>query len=151
MKKNFGLLVIAIVTSIAFTSCIKDLVCKDGDGGIETRTLDLAPIQGIYLEEFAYLTIKQADIQKITVTGHRNILDRLSEDVEGTIWEIDLGKGCFRDYELKIDIEIPDLKRILLSGSGDIIIDDFEDQGEVDLLITGSGYIKLGSFTGTES
>jgi hypothetical protein len=150
MRTTFGFLIIAIIASLSFTSCVKDLVCKDGEGGIETRTFDLDPFQGIILEESAYVTIKQSDTQKVTVTGHQNILDRLKQDVEGSIWEIDLGRGCFDDYELKIDIEIPDLKRILLSGSGDIIVDDFDEQGDLDILISGSGYIKLGSFSGTE-
>lgn len=148
MKKTIGLLLL-VVLSVSFSSCIRDLVCLEGKGGVETRELELAPIQGILLEESAYVTITQADTQKITVTGDRNILDHLYTDVEGEIWRIDLGKNCFRDYTLDIEIQLPNIDQIAISGSGDIIVDDFKDQGDLDLLIAGSGYIKLGEFTGT--
>lgn len=147
---KFPLLLLLLAGMIGSTGCVRELLCIDGHGPVETRTLSLPTITGISLEEAARVSIHQGDVQQVTVRGHQNILDRLRERVDNGLWEIELGNACFYDLDLQIDITVKDLRKVILAGSGDIIIDDFKDQGNLDLLISGSGYIRLGEFTGTE-
>lgn len=144
-----SLLVLLMLGALGLTGCVRELLCIEGHGPRETRTLNLPTITGVSLEESARVVIHQGDVQQVTVTGHQNILDRLRERVDDGIWEIDLGKGCFYDLDLQIEITVKDLNKIFLSGSGDIVVHDFKDQGNLDVLVSGSGFIRMNEFTGT--
>ncbi|MFT5725292.1 MAG: hypothetical protein ACI9JN_002416 [Bacteroidia bacterium] len=111
--------------------------------------MDLDDFSGIDLRESADVTITQGRTQKVTVTGHGNIIDMLKTNVDNDLWAIDLGRGCFRDY--KIEIVVPNMNTIILSGSGSINIDDFKNQTNVDLSILGSGKIELECFEYTKN
>lgn len=148
MKSNFLKVLIIGVTSITMTSCVKELICVNGRGPVESRTIDLPVITGVSLGESARVVIRQGNTQEIKVTAHRNILDRLQEEVFDGVWDIDLGRDCFHDLDLNIEITMQDLRKVNLAGSGDILIHDFSDQSYLDIILSGSGYIRLDSFEG---
>jgi hypothetical protein len=135
--------------AVAMTSCDNDL-CIDGRGPVFEQELQVDNFIGFDLMEAGDVTVYQGTEQKVLVRAEANIFDRLETDVRSGVWEIDLGRGCFRDYELSIEITVTDLEEVILSGSGDIYIDDFDDQEELLVDISGSGDIEIGSFSGTE-
>lgn len=148
MKLKTSLIICALA---ALSSCTDDGICIKGQGEIESKVLDLEAFSGIDLTDAADVTIQQGDVQKVTVTGHGNILERLQTKVRNGIWDIDLEKGCYRSYQLQIDITVPDLDLISLSGSGDVYVHAFEDQPNLDLDISGSGTIELEAFDHTKN
>lgn len=77
MKTRHILLSALIGTSLVFSSCSDDGICTKGEGRIVTETFELDDFSAIDLAESADVTITQGDIQKVTVTGHTNILDLL--------------------------------------------------------------------------
>ena len=141
---------IAVAAALIFSlsACSNEVICKKGSGGIHTEELHLSTIEGIDMQIAANVVIKQGSTQKIVVTGHQNVLDELDMDVYGRIWKIKFDNGCFRHYDLDIEITIPDLSKVIISGSGDVDILDFENQDELDLKIPGSGNIHLHEFHG---
>jgi len=150
--KNTHPITLAVISLLLLTglnSCVRELICLEGKGPYVTRTIDLPLITGISLEEGARVHIRQGNTQEISVRGKQNVVDRLREHVDDGIWSIDLGNSCFYNLDLEIDITMRDLKKVFLSGSGDIIIQDFEDQGNLDLIVSGSGYIRMSRFEGT--
>lgn len=151
MKSKNILFVSMLASGILFSSCSDDGICTQGQGRIETEILDLDEFSGIDLSESADVSITQGDVQKVTVTGHGNILDLLETTVRNDVWQIDLERGCYRDYELSIDIVVPDLRSISISGSGNVYVDDFTDQNNLDLDISGSGKIELERFKDTKN
>jgi hypothetical protein len=150
MKRIYSYLVVLSLSTILFSSCFKDIFCVDGRGETITEELTLDEFNGVELQEAARVTIIQGDVQKVNVTGKENIIDRLQTDVEGGIWEIDLGRECFNNLDLDIEITIPLLTEVHLSGSGRIEVGNFINQENLDISVTGSGEITLGSFSGTE-
>ena len=146
MKTTNLLFTTLLASSILFSSCSDDGICTQGQGRIVTETFDLDDFSGIDLSESADVTITQGDIQKVTVTGHGNIIDLLETSVRNGIWQIDLERGCYRDYELSIDILIPYVHAISISGSRIVYVDAFEDQNNLDIDISGSRKIELERF-----
>ena len=148
--KNIKTLFLLLLISMSFTSCLKDIFCEDGKGDFLTETFIIDDFTGIELQEAANVTITQGPIQSVRVSAQENILDKLKTEVNGGVWDIDLGRDCFNDLELDIEITIPVIDEIHLSGSGLIEVGDFDDQDNIDMSVTGSGTIEVGQFTGTK-
>ncbi|MBO6517697.1 MAG: DUF2807 domain-containing protein [Bacteroidia bacterium] len=148
MKTLSATKLIVLASSLFLFSCSDNGICIKGQGELETRTLSLSEFTGVGLSRSANVTIRQGNVQEVRVTGEPNILDRLETKVSGGIWDIDLERGCYRSYDLDVDIVVPNLDLISVSGSGDITIKDFENQRNLDLSISGSGDINLNRFEG---
>jgi len=100
MKK----LVIVIVCIIVLTSCEEQTI---GNGPIVTQELVIDTFKGIetYGDDVVY--ISKGDVQKVEVTGHVNIIEKLERDVKDGIWEIELEDGSYKDSQLTIKIVMP--------------------------------------------
>ncbi len=146
--KFLNLSIVAIlIASLSFTSCDKDVLCTNGEGAIITKTLSIADFTGIDLQEAGDVFINEGPTQKVVVTGHSNIVNKLKTDVSGDIWDIDLGRGCYDDYELTVTVTVPNLETVYLSGAGNITINDFTGQNnDLTLDISGSGEILVNTF-----
>lgn len=150
LKINFATLLLLLALSMTFSSCLREVFCVEGEGDTLTETLIIEDFVGINLTEAAHVRIIQSETQKVTVTAKENILERLDNDVVGGIWNIDLGRDCFQDLELKIDIQMKDLKEIEIKGSGEVVVESFTDQGDLDIDISGSGLLVMNEFAGTK-
>ncbi len=152
MKLLKGSLLLMLFASITFTSCIKEHTCIKGEGGIVSESIEVPAFTGIDLAEHARVILSQGPNQEVIVSGHHNIIDRLKKEVYGGVWKIDMrDHHCFGHYELTIFITVPDIESITISGSGDIEVGDFQEQGNLSLSISGSGEIDLESFEGCEN
>lgn len=139
-----------LIVVLSLQSCNREYFCVDGKGDLKTRILDINDFTGIDLQEGADVFIVQGPNQLVEVTGHDNVLDNLEEKVNGSIWDINLGKDCFNDLDLSIFITVPYIEELHLSGSGNIIVADFEDQYNLDMTVLGSGKIQVNRFSGTQ-
>jgi hypothetical protein len=148
--KNIILTALSLV-GLTLSSCTGDGICTSGDGNKETVTFHLDDFSALDLAESGIVTISQGDVQKVTVTGDGNIIDLLETDVRNGVWTVELENGCYRDYDLKIDITIPDLHSIFLSGSGKIYVNAFDKQPNLDISISGSGKVELERFQDTRN
>jgi len=152
MKKSIYLVIAMISLALSFQSCEKELFCVDGDGPIVSRTLDLDPFTGINSMGADQVFISQGDEQKVVATGHANIIERLERRVDEGIWDIRLEDDhCYWNYELTIYITVPDIRDIRITGSADIVVNDFEKQEDLYIKITGSGDVELHDFLGCKS
>ncbi len=147
-----GITTTLVLSSLLLASCSKNGgICINGEGTIETRTLNVSSFSEVDLTEAATVIISQGSEQKVEVTGHPNIIDRLKTNVVGNRWDIDLENGCYNNYDLTIHITVPSIQNVSLSGSGGITINDFENQGNLAVSIPGSGDITMNSFTGADN
>ena len=90
-------------------------------------------------------------VQKIVLTGDRNVVEAISTKVNSGMWHIKFKERCYKNYQLNVEVHIPSLTNATVSGSGDINIMDFIDQEALDLRISGSGDIYLNKFQVTNS
>ena len=151
MKKITFLSITLFAISISLTSCIKDIICIEGEGDIITKTLNIDEFDGINSMGAEKVIISQGPEQIVEVKGHENIIERLETEVYSGTWKIKLeNEDCYTDYELSVYITVPDIREISITGSADIEVNDFVDQNELDLNITGSGDIEFADFKGCE-
>lgn len=124
-----------------FTSCEKDL-CVHGSGPIVNQTLDIEELNGFDLFGSFNVILKNGPIQKISAIGQQNIIDQLSYDVNNGIWKIAFEEGCYNDYDLTIEFEVPNINEFGISGSGSIqIVDEFDSLVNLNIFNSGTGGI----------
>lgn len=125
------------------TDCIK------GEGTIISTILPVADFKGIDLAFVSNVNINQGASRKIEAIGHSNIIEKITTSVSDDVWKIDLESGCYEDYELSVEITIPNINSLVLSGSGNLIVNGFSNQsGKLNLALSGSGNISLNEFVG---
>jgi hypothetical protein len=149
MKTQLINLFALVFVASLFVACEKDTIT--GIGEITTQTLQVNDITGINFEVAGSVILTQGPIQQITATGHSNIISKIKTNVSNDIWKIDFeDKDRYDDYELTIEITLPNVSDVKLSGAGDIVLNDFYDQDNLSLDIPGAGSIELHKFTGID-
>ena len=148
---NFTLLALLTVL-LALPSCNDDENnCIRGAGALETRMLTIDAFTGINALGSYNVEIKPGPIQRVEVSGFPNVIDRMKTAVVGGIWNIELEEGCYDNLTLGVVITLPQIRNITLTGSGNIDVEHFADQADLDVSIIGSGNISMKSFTGTKN
>lgn len=137
-----------IAIGLFLTSCNEFNFCIHGEGDIVTETIDIADFSSVSLLGADDVVITYGETQEVTATGHSNIIDRLKTNVSGNNWNVRLETGCHTDYELTVNITMPDIEALSILGSGDVYVNDFINGGELELDIAGSGDIELNRFEG---
>ena len=145
--KNQTLLSLTLLMSFfVFMSCNHDGSCIRGIGPSVTETINLANFSGIDLSLDARVIISEGSSQEVQITGEKNIIDLLDRDISGGIWKINIPGTCHRDYDLTINITIPELTEVTVTGSGDVRINDFSSPTDLRFEISGSSKIVMNQF-----
>ena len=125
------------------------IICKRASGALVTETIELPPIDGIDVSIDANVNLTYGETQSVSVTVQAEVLEELERDVRGTTWYIHFDQ-CVRNYDLTIDITLPSLALVDISGSADVkTTNTFVEQGGLELKISGSGDLDL-AFEGTD-
>jgi hypothetical protein len=121
--------------------------CFKGEGAITTEIIPVDDFTGINLLISNDIIVTQGAVQKVEVTGHSNIIKKLKTSVVDNIWQIGLQDGCYNDYELSINITVPDINTLKLSGYGNIYVNEFTGKNEkLTLDVSGKGKLQLKNF-----
>lgn len=142
-------LTLVIMLSGIFTSCDKDK-CIKGEGETTSKILSIERFTGIALNGSFNVSIIQGPEQEVKAIGQSNIIDRIKRDVSNNIWGINLEKGCYKDFDLEIQITTSNINDIQINGSGNVTIYDLTDQEDLSTKISGSGNVYLNGFSGCE-
>jgi len=141
--------ILLILLVISLTSCnLTNRDCINGEGNITTEVLSLSDFEGIHLAGPENVMISQGSIQEVKVVGHPNIIKALKTTISNNIWDLRLDDGCYSNYELAVEITVPTIRSLELSGSGSILVNDFDNQSALNIEINGSGRITLNEFEG---
>lgn len=150
--KTVTIIKIAVIAVIfGLTSCEKFSTKIEGSGPIVDQTVSPSDFDKIECSLYGNVEISQGDVQEVVFSGQQNIIDHIKTNVKNKEWKIDFEKGNYSYEELTIKIQVPNIKSIVLDGSGDIEIYDFVEQGNLNLNIPGSGEIKLNKYQGNGS
>lgn len=151
MKRPELFSALLVVIMLLLVSCESDSVRISGEGPVVTKTITVAEFTGIDLAGSANIIISQGAAQTVEVAAQQNIIDRLETNVSGGIWTVKLEDGSYTNYDLTIYITVPVINSLLVSGSGNIKVNDFTDQDDLELTITGSGNIETNAFGGCQN
>lgn len=149
------ILLLALIATITFTACDDDIDfgtdCINGEGPIVTQTLTLPDFNGVGLSIAGNVVISQGATQEVRAIGQQNIIEDLKTTVTDDIWTITFENDCYNNYDLTIEITVPNINIVNISGSGDVTINDFSNQNALEIGITGSGNMTLNQFEGIEN
>lgn len=136
MNKMFGLLLVA---TLILSSCEKDNFPIYGSGPVVTKSLQLDDFTGINLVGVDDVFISYGSELSVLAEGHENIIDRIKTDVHNNTWDIELEEGNYRNYELTYYLVLPQLVKVSNTGTGNVVIEDFQKQESLSVSILGTG------------
>ncbi len=117
--------------------------CKiKGKGDVVTETFQVSAFTAVdnTIEADVYLT--QAPLQSVEIEAQPNIIDNITLEVADGILTIDEKKHLGKHEPIRINISVPEIRRIILSGSGNLFTTNtFESPGNFSAVISGSGNI----------
>lgn len=154
MKTKQSLTAIVLLGTIIFSSC-ENVVdyshCVEGKGEIIETDLSADSFSGLELKSSYNVVIRQGMRQEIKAVGHRNVIEDLELTVKNGSLNCGLEENCYLNYQLTLYVTVPTVSNLKVTGSGDIILEDFTGQGNLKTEITGSGDIFLNSSDGTQN
>jgi Putative auto-transporter adhesin, head GIN domain len=146
MKK---LIIGFLALSFLMTSCddgwgIFDSKSVKGKGPVERTTRDAKDFKNINLMASANVFVTQGTAFKVEVETQKNIDEILETVVEEGVLKIKFKKGTWNINveKLNIYVEMPTVETLLISGSGDLVVETALTGDKMTLQISGSGNIK---------
>ena len=125
------------------TSCIGDELCLDGNRDIRSEVREHGTFIGVCKMNSIDVQVYYAPVFEVIVTADRNILPSIETYINNDILHVELDEGCFRDFDAHVEIYMPDLAILDSRGSGDMLVEGFEDLPDLRLDLRGSGDITL--------
>ncbi|WP_162051846.1 head GIN domain-containing protein [Pontibacter pamirensis] len=137
------LFLLLLAFSPILLSCDEGGLCLKGEGDVETRSLDVADLEGIRVGGNSRVFIRKGSPQRVEVKGQPNVLDELETEVRDGVWEVGLNR-CLRDHDpVEVYVTTPELNKASVGGSGYVELEDVFESNEFDASVSGSGDIKL--------
>ena len=128
---------------LLFTSCTKTIT---GEGPTATQIRQVANFSKVKINGSGDVEIVPSNNQQVIVSGYTNLLDVYESKVVNG--ELQLGfesRKNIRNDNIKVRIEIPDVRSVNINGSGDVLVNGFLQGTELSSLINGSGRIRIWS------
>lgn len=116
--------------------------CIRGKGNVVTREISIEDFSKVNLAMAGEVTIKRGEEIMVSLTGHPNVLDQISTEVNNNEWVIYPRECVSSSSDFSVQITMPAVNGVTLSSSGSVVSDDaFE--GNIEMSLSGSGNIKL--------
>ena len=112
-----------------------------GSGDLQSETRDVSEFERIKLSGSFDVSVKVGQPQSLKVTFDDNLLDNVVTKVRGRTLRIYSEDSYSSHYDCRVEITVPKLEDVSLSGSGDIEIRDL-DGGDFSVSVSGSGNIR---------
>jgi len=145
MKTNhliYTLLITALLLNL--TACDNWLNCIDGNGKIHSEYRVVAKFYGVENSASFNVTITHDSLYSVRVEADENLMESINTSVRGDnlIIERDKDRCINKGSDILIDIHMPDLDNIELTGSGNIDAYDFTSS-QFAITNSGSGDIDI--------
>ncbi len=116
----------------------------NGEGPVVEKTLNINNFDAVSLSMSANVYLMQGKDFEVKVSGQKNIIDNLKTQVVDREWKIGFEQNVRRYEKLEIHITMPDLRKVHISGSGNISSRNaFSGLENVSISISGSGDINM--------
>jgi hypothetical protein len=151
MRKKY-LILLTVLSVFTLTSCLKSLICIEGNGIEATKVRRAVSFNKIESTTSIDVIYKKADTIGIKIEADENLIDEIISETDNNTLEIRTrNPGTCLDFNTKalITVTSPDLQSIFVSGSGTFIADEMSGRsGSVKL--SGSGDISVNKITATD-
>ena len=115
-----------------------------GEGDVVKKTIDVDDFDGFTLAISGDVYLRQGSKTEMTIKAQENIIDNIELKMEGSHLKITYDRPVWRSKGIDIYITVPTLKRIGVSGSGDVSADEkFTNLKDLQIAVSGSGNITF--------
>ncbi|WP_291722331.1 head GIN domain-containing protein [Bernardetia sp.] len=147
MKHQFKIYLLPFIfLFLSLSSCsIVDTVCKDGTGQVISEQRNITGFSAIESKgSFTVHLFQDASIttQEVTVSAQESIINLIQTNLVGQSLIIDTDECYNTNEEVVITVRTPALSQIVLTGSGDIVLQDTVRKSEIEIVLEGSGNIS---------
>lgn len=118
--------------------------------GQKKEERDLSSFTGVSLGIAADVYLTQGSPQKVVIEADENKLDEIETVVKDGVLKIKTEKWNLKLKDVKIWITIPEVEKLLVSGSGSILAETPVNADELVLKVSGSGKLKIPELNGDE-
>lgn len=142
---------IKLILSVVLIALISQSCRKGGPWGIRgkgsnvTETRDLSGFDKIHLSIDGDVFYTQDSVYKVEISAQSNILAVLKSEVSAGELKFDYKRNVWDHNKIKITVHSPNIKRLSISGSGDILVQNTVTATNMELSISGSGSIYIPS------
>lgn len=146
--KKLSVIVAAVCLMATTISCEKgSLVGISGKGEVVSKTIEIGSMDGIDLSISGNVVITKGEEQEVRIEAQRNIIDNIKTKVRNGVWEIEFDKIVRSHKDVTIYITAPEITQLSVSGSGMISSSSAFSSNDLEINVSGSGYVKLNSET----
>ena len=154
MKRPIFTAALFLFATILFISCdtVDNNETIQGTGNLVTLDQNFADFTNIETGFAFESTIRRDTVYKVTVTLDDNIVEHLKVSKEGSTLKVLMEENFdYHDVTLKVDITMPDVQTISLSGASASVISGFSFSHDLKIILSGasavSGTINTGNLT----
>ena len=141
---SFSLLAIALV---CFTFSCESNESIVGSNNITTEIRDVTGFTGVEVASALDVNVTFGTEFNVTVRANDNVQERVIVRRDGNALEIKLASGNYREIDVTVDVTMPDLEDVEVSGASNVDVAGFTSFG--DLSVDLSGASKLDFTTST--
>jgi len=139
MRRNV-LAFLGFILMVVFLGC--DMM---GNGDIKSEERTIEGFYGVKLEGVANINVYPEENYRVIVKTDSNLMDRVLTTVSGNILHISQKSGPFNATELTINVYMPEIKSIILSGTGNIKVFT-GNSSDLSISKSGTGNIDAQNF-----
>ncbi len=141
--KNIIYSLFALFLALGFSSCGNDDICVRGNNRIDTEVRNIESFIGVCKVNSIDVEVYSAPYFEVVVTADDNIIPSILTYVSRDILHVELDGGCFRSFDARVEIYMPDIAVLESRGSGNMLVDGFFNIPDLTLDLSGSGDIRL--------
>jgi putative autotransporter adhesin-like protein len=119
MLGKTALLVLAVAGVLALTACSTGSG-EEGSGTEGSEARELPPFTAVEVSGQADAVVRIGEARKVTVRGDDNLLEHVETKVSGDALEVSHDEDLDPELGIAVDIRIPRLDMVELSGAGDL-------------------------------
>jgi len=134
-----------VLAFFGFMLMVVFLGCDMGNGDIISEERTVEGFNGVKLEGVANINVYPGENYRVIVKTDSNLMDRVLTTVSGNILHISQKSGSFNATELTIDVYMPEIKSIILSGTGNLKVFNGNSSG-LSISKSGTGNIDAQDF-----
>ncbi len=144
--KRISLFLLVVV--LGYSSCNDDDVdlCLRGDGNVNEYVQTVGAFDEVALSGPINLNITQGAVQSVVIRAERQLYEPLIIEVDNGTLEVRYPKNvtCFdTNVGVWVDITVPDLEKVAISGQSEIISTGDIDLDELTIDTSGEAYVSL--------
>lgn len=131
---------LAMVSTCMLAHCGGPVV--DGDGVLQTEQRTVANFQRIDLSLPADVTVRQGPTPAVQVEADKNLLPLIETELVGTTLQIKAKGNIGSNKGIRLQLTMPELRGIIVSGPGNVVVQDIFSPADITLEASGPGNIS---------